>query len=1039
MGYTLSGHGLVVLRKDAWYLPTSACSMNYSTLKQELCQHVNRTVQLYKNYVSYWEIGEPLWKHSYEFRFSKEQLIDIYKAASKAIRAADPEAKIIVNMLPITKPSINYYPVTICSELIDAGLDFDIIGIEYYYDLMDMPLSELSYWLDAFSRLGKPIFLSEIGVSSAFGEQHQADRLRNIYELAFSKEYVKSVTWYFITDDPFYPGAGLLREPDFGPRQAFNTLKDLISQWTTKGSGITDTNGYLRFQGYAGNYSITATTHEGLTQSFQLHVQERESNPSILRFDRAGQIALVASLLSRAEKALGWAKGVGKEFDTLKVDRMLADAKSAFNSSDYGKAKTIADALLEIVSMKMDGSDADWKGIREIVTDVSGDAKAEGTDVLGVFGVMDNEYLYLMMRISGRINKEGAFVFDIDNDGKNEYAVRLHNDYTRLWLRPRDETISESLEYGWGDIIEVKVPLRLMQNPATIKVRALSIISNKLSRDTGLSDQTDWGQIMVARMTTEVTGTLTKTTTVDWMQTNTLILCLFAVAAALFLSMKLGMRRRKRSKHAAGVAKVRMSAQNKRKLLAVLVAASAILGVVGWQQFTPQPTPPRTVTITPAVTTVSGTQTSVALSKTTVPPQIEWIRVGEVRPVSHYVSLLESNGTQPYVQLAKELRKLPDLTNATAVAKITYLALNATNPEVKEAFELLMKGGAPDPRDYKYSVPNYNTELQVLYWLACQNEFKKDDTLALAIAMVNGLWVTIGEEQIAEAVKRDSSELLVFYRETDQLQKENGYFRLENLPLEAKTCLAWTGGYSTSGGRPYSLKRYTKTWTKLPLKGYLWDTVSVETLKKMRDFLKTGYFVETNVDRTVATVERYFYFGTGRRWTYTGNAENTMMVDGEEVVNHDMNNVDFEFRYYLENGKGIGDCGDESGLIDGFCKSWGIASTYVMHQSYDSEMTQIVWSHMKVSYYEPVSKTWRICEDQLNIGINEPYQFTLMVYRPPVIQPDYLNYRPDPPFRFREYGNMCYIPPTRLTAREIKDMFSLGVATSKVKQWLLYS
>jgi len=55
------------------------------------------------------------------------------------------------------------------------------------------------------------------------------------------------------------------------------------------------------------------------------------------------------------------------------------------------------------------------------------------------------------------------------------------------------------------------------------------------------------------------------------------------------------------------------------------------------------------------------------------------------------------------VKLAEELRKLPDLANASAVAKITWLALNATNPEVKEASELMIKGRTPDLRDYKVS------------------------------------------------------------------------------------------------------------------------------------------------------------------------------------------------------------------------------------------------------------------------------------------------------------------------------------------------
>jgi len=57
-----------------------------------------------------------------------------------------------------------------------------------------------------------------------------------------------------------------------------------------------------------------------------------------------------------------------------------------------------------------------------------------------------------------------------------------------------------------------------------------------------------------------------------------------------------------------------MGWQGKRNLLAALVVASVILGVVAWQQFAPQPIPPTIVTATPTVTTV--------LSQTTIRPRL---------------------------------------------------------------------------------------------------------------------------------------------------------------------------------------------------------------------------------------------------------------------------------------------------------------------------------------------------------------------------------------------------------------------------------
>jgi murein DD-endopeptidase MepM/ murein hydrolase activator NlpD len=53
-----------------------------------------------------------------------------------------------------------------------------------------------------------------------------------------------------------------------------------------------------------------------------------------------------------------------------------------------------------------------------------------------------------------------------------------------------------------------------------------------------------------------------------------------------------------------------MSSQTRWKLVAVLVIASALLGAVGWQQLGTKPMSPTTMTITPYVTTVSGTETA---------------------------------------------------------------------------------------------------------------------------------------------------------------------------------------------------------------------------------------------------------------------------------------------------------------------------------------------------------------------------------------------------------------------------------------------
>jgi len=482
-----------------------------------------------------------------------------------------------------------------------------------------------------------------------------------------------------------------------------------------------------------------------------------------------------------------------------------------------------------------------------------------------------------------------------------------------------------------------------------------------------------------------------------------------------------------------------MSSQAKWKLLAVLIVVSAILGAVGWQQFAPRPMWPTTIMITPTVTTVTSSQTIVAAQR-----QTEWIRAGEVKPVNYYLTLLESNDTQPYVQLASDLRRLPDLTNATAVAKITFLALNATNPEVKEAFELIIKGGTPNSRDFRYPVPSWNTELQVLYWLASQSRFKKDDTLALSIAMVNGFWVTIGDEQVRAAVSKDTNDLLSFLRETNEIQKERGYSQLEDYPLEAKICLTWTGGDPNRAGHSYE---NDPRWSlhihalgnfipkPADIKGYNWNTVSVETLRKARQLIDEKGWIDRSVDRTVRNMEEYIYTSNRPHWIFTWPNPPIIEVDGQKAICRNMNNMDFEFEHLLKNGSGIGVCGDEAVLIEALCKSWGISTTQVKRTWEGPES-----NHQHCIYFEPSSKLWKAYEKQVATydsrergqGVQNVY-----IFRPPVADPNYFKSEIDSNQSLKMRN--LYYRMLSISTDNIVKMFTTGVKTSQMKQWLLYS
>jgi len=351
----------------------------------------------------------------------------------------------------------------------------------------------------------------------------------------------------------------------------------------------------------------------------------------------------------------------------------------------------------------------------------------------------------------------------------------------------------------------------------------------------------------------------------------------------------------------------------------------------------------------------------------------------------------------------------------------------------------MINGGTPAPGDYKYPVPDYNTELQVLYWLASQNEFKKDDTLALSIAMVHGLWVTIGDEQVRQAVRKDTSDLLVFLRQTNELQKEKGYHDLEDYPLEAKVALVWTGNMAATAGR-YSLSNFRNR--QLPVKGYAWNTISIETLKNMRTMVSEKGWLGKEIDATVMNIEEFLFFsGAKQHWNYTcseGN-EQKVMVEGELVDSCGIFNVDWQFEQYLGTNRFMGGCADEASVVNAYLTSVGVAST----------ITSVRWGptgytgHYHVAYYEPGKNVWKTYVKQLGIdleaGSGQNPVNVFYLYVPPVNQKGYVLYEDtrEQNLWIRKSKAWYVLFPT--TINELNHMFSDGVPTSQTKRWLLYS
>ncbi|MBS7645329.1 hypothetical protein KEJ44_04720 [Candidatus Bathyarchaeota archaeon] len=396
----------------------------------------------------------------------------------------------------------------------------------------------------------------------------------------------------------------------------------------------------------------------------------------------------------------------------------------------------------------------------------------------------------------------------------------------------------------------------------------------------------------------------------------------------------------------------------------------------------------------------------------------------------YYLSELERASPE----LADELRKIPESDSVEAVEAledIAYLRLLSENPDVEEAFNLMVKYGRPDPSSFGYKVPKWNAELLGLYQLAEDEEFQRNDLVALSIAIVDGVFRVIGDEAVQNQVRADDREMLWLGREIIEWQVKKGMTPLSDLPLDAMLYWAWRGtttmcrgGYWALGGGPYPLQAFMKE--KMTLEAYLWDTTSPDTLKEMRiDAERLGWCKGSDVNSIVASIEEYFYFsGYKEHWRYhytksKGASDTIMDVDGVDVEYGEVVNVDWQYHErFKKNQPCVGCCVAEVALVDSWLKSLGISANSIARWPLSGRYI----GHNHVIYYEPRSGVWKAYPKQAELGLEQHQMDTqnFLVRKLPV------------KYCFDSYYML------KLNLKDIRFLFvENGISSDKMQEWLL--
>ena len=417
-------------------------------------------------------------------------------------------------------------PYSFLKSALESGVRPDYIGVEFYPNTGNLPidLSTLAASIQAYHDLsGLPVLLTEFAGYSSRTEDYgltgptpdvywhegltqkaQADWDTSVFKIAMGLPYVNGLQLvHGGIDYPGWetapPGVDCIGIPscfaigmdflnkDYEPKQVYYDLQALFDSWKAKGSAATDAYGKASFKGLGGTYSIGVTTAEGLLQTFETHLGP-ESKVVTVRLDRAKAIADLQHLVTEAQKGIDWSQNLGRQLDYINLRSRLAEARNAMAVGDYGSARIITELIVDAITIKIDGNPDDWKGIPPIATAPPGGVAvdAPGIDLKALYGMRDDQFLYLMVEVYDppiTLQPGGIlggiyfprFIFFLNADTEEQYGLGIYLPYTGqmdVTSMSRSQVFATLYTLAYGNVLELRVPLALLDNPSRLSVCA---------------------------------------------------------------------------------------------------------------------------------------------------------------------------------------------------------------------------------------------------------------------------------------------------------------------------------------------------------------------------------------------------------------------------------------------------------------------------------------------------------------------------------------------------------------------------------------
>jgi hypothetical protein len=237
---------------------------DFETMRELVYEYVQKLVTRYRKSVSVWNVCAGLHTNSV-FTLSFEQIIELTRLLVAQVKTLLPSARTLVTVkFPFgehhARSRASVPPMLYAEMVAQSGINFEAFGLEFEMGvpspgMFTRDLFQFSSMLDKFSTLGRPLFLTSLGVPGrASPDLHdrsegkldpilagkwkrpwdpelQAEWLSAAYRLALSKPYIESIAWGNLADiNPSLPAGGALDDM-LRPKPAFTRLQEMRDQF----------------------------------------------------------------------------------------------------------------------------------------------------------------------------------------------------------------------------------------------------------------------------------------------------------------------------------------------------------------------------------------------------------------------------------------------------------------------------------------------------------------------------------------------------------------------------------------------------------------------------------------------------------------------------------------------------------------------------------------------------------------------------------------------------------------------------------------